>query len=119
MDTLEINGWKGRLGQGLAPRQLEALLYSAMDLTMKEVARHMGCSPNTVQQQLDDARFKLGMQRTTRGLCIEAIRRGIISPLLLLLCLSTCFSSADRPTPRPIRTVRVADFARAPRQEIA
>jgi len=89
MDTIQIDGWQGRLGQGLAPRQLMATIYAAKDMTAKEIARRMDCSPSTIKKQLDTARFKLGMQRTIRGLCLEAMRRGIIAP-------ARCSQGADR-----------------------
>src|SRR5690606_16131725 len=101
MDTIQISGWEGRLGKGLAPRQLQATIYAALDMTAKEIARHMGCSHYTVKQQLDDARFKLGMQRTTRGLCLEAMRRGIIAPLVLALLVGGGNTQHMRPVRRP------------------
>lgn len=100
MDTIQIEGWEGRLGQGLAPRQLQATIYAALDMTAKEIARRMGCSHYTVKQQLDDARFKLGNQRTTRGLCLEAMRRGIIAPLVLALLVGGEHTQI-RPVRRP------------------
>ena len=69
--------WTGFLGRGLAPRELEAVLYAANDLTAKETARFMRISPGSVSKRLDDARFKLG-SRTVRGLVIEALTRGLI-----------------------------------------
>jgi len=57
MDTIQIEGWQGRLGQGLAPRQLLATIYAAKDLTMKEIARCMECAPSTAKKTLDRARF--------------------------------------------------------------
>lgn len=101
MDTIQIEGWEGRLGQGLAPRQLQATIYAAMDMTAKEIARCMGCSHYTVKQQLDDARFKLGMQRTTRGLCLEAMKRGIIAPLMVALLIGTGNVQQIQPVRRP------------------
>ncbi len=98
MDTIQIDGWQGRLGEGLAPRQLLAVLWAATDKTAKEIARLMDCSHYTVKQQLDDARFKLGNQRTTRGLCLEAMRRGIIAPLVLALLVG-----AEHTQTRPVR----------------
>jgi len=100
MDTIQIDGWQGRLGEGLAPRQLLAVLWAATDKTAKEIARLMDCSHYTVKQQLDDARFKLGNQRTTRGLCLEAMRRGIIAPLVLALLVGGEHAQV-RPTRRP------------------
>jgi len=101
MDTIQIEGWEGRLGHGLAPRQLQATIYAALDMTAKEIARCMGCSHYTVKQQLDDARFKLGNQRTTRGLCLEAMRRGIIAPLVLALLVGGGHTQHMRPVRRP------------------
>ncbi|EPG4108431.1 LuxR C-terminal-related transcriptional regulator [Pseudomonas aeruginosa] len=82
MDTATITAgkWKGRLGMGLAPRELEATLHAASDLTAKEIAKLMGIAPGTVSKRLDDARFKLGA-KTIRGLVLEAYKRQIISPL--------------------------------------
>lgn len=101
MDTIQIDGWQGRLGQGLAPRQLMATIYAAKDMTAKEIARRMDCSPSTIKKQLDTARFKLGMQRTIRGLCLEAMRRGIIAPLVLALLVGGGNLQQMRPVRRP------------------
>jgi predicted transcriptional regulator len=124
MDTIEINGWQGRLGQGLAPQELRATLYS-ITKTCKETARELGISPGTVQDRLDSARFKLSRDlerphyiRTVRELIAEAMKRGIIAPLLVLVFLSTCFSTTDRPNQRPVRTAKVS-VMRAYRQEVA
>lgn len=101
MDTIQIDGWQGRLGQGLAPRQLMATIYAAKDMTAKEIARRMDCSPSTIKKQLDTARFKLGMQRTIRGLCLEAMRRGIIAPLIVALLVGGGNIQQMRPVRRP------------------
>ncbi len=77
MITITAGKWEGTLGQGLAPRELEATLYAAADLTAKEIARLMGITPGTVSKRLDDAKFKLGV-RSVRGLVMEAYRRGLI-----------------------------------------
>lgn len=78
--TFSTETWQGRLGMGLAPRELEATLHAASDLTAKEIAKLMGIAPGTVSKRLDDARFKLGA-KTIRGLVLEAYKRQIISPL--------------------------------------
>ena len=114
METITAGSWQGRLNSGLAPRQLEATLWSAADLTAKEIARRMGCSHYTVKQQLDDARFKLGMQRTIRGLCLEAMRRGIIAPLMVALLIGTGNVQQIQPVRRP-EAPRVQVMARIQR----
>jgi DNA-binding CsgD family transcriptional regulator len=78
MKIMTMGSWKGPLGAGLAPRELEATLWAAADLTAKEIARLMGITPKSVSKRLDDARFKLGA-RTVRGLVLEAFKRGLIS----------------------------------------
>lgn len=75
--TITAGAWTGFLGKGLAPRELEATLYAAADLTAKQTARLMGVTPGTVSKRLDDARFKLGA-RSVRGLVVEAFQRGLI-----------------------------------------
>jgi len=85
--TFGLSTWTGFLGKELAPRELEATLLAAGDLTIKEIAHRMEASPRTVEKRLESARFKLG-SRTMRGLVTEALRRGLIS-----------FSSASNPSP--------------------
>ena len=77
MNTITAGNWSGILNGGLAPRELEATLYAAADLTAKEIARLMGVAPGTVSKRLDNARFKLGV-RSIRGLVVEAFQRGLI-----------------------------------------
>lgn len=84
--TITASGWTGFLGMGLAPRELEATLHAASDLTQKEIARLMGISPKTVEKRIEDARHKLGA-KTMRGLVLEAFKRQIISPAATALAL--------------------------------
>ncbi|MBI6961319.1 LuxR C-terminal-related transcriptional regulator [Pseudomonas putida] len=84
--SLTRQGWTGRLGMGLAPRELEATLLAAADLTVKQVAQVMGVAPKTVEKRLEAARFKLGA-KTMRGLVLEAFKRQIISPAATALAL--------------------------------
>ena len=77
--TITVSGWTGFLGMGLAPRELEATLHAASDLTQKEIARLMGISPKTVEKRIEDARFKLGA-KTMRGLVLVAFNLQIITP---------------------------------------
>lgn len=88
MTVITAGKWQGVLGRGLAPRELEAVLYAANDLTAKETARLMGITPGSVSKRLDDARFKLGC-RTVRGLVVAALNQGLI-----------IFSSNMPPPPR-------------------
>lgn len=116
--------WKGRLDAGLPRGQVEAIVLAFNDYTEKMTARYFGLSPVSVQKRLERAKFKLSEKgkppiRSTRALCLEAMKRGIISPLLVLIFVSGCFSSTDRPVQRPVRPVKVASVMRAQRQEVA
>lgn len=71
--------WKGHLGRGLAPRELEFVLYIAQGLTAKEIAREVGISPATVAKRLTNAMFKLKVTRRT-AMVAEAIKLQIITP---------------------------------------
>ncbi|WAE51202.1 helix-turn-helix transcriptional regulator [Stutzerimonas frequens] len=122
MDTIQVDGWLGRLGQGLAPRQLEATLWACADKTAKEIARCMGCSPATVVKTLDRARSSLSEKdrqiASTRGLCLEAMRRGIIAPLVLALLVGGEHNPQVRPIRRP-EAPRSQVVVRAQRMEEA
>lgn len=85
-NTITTSGWTGRLDKGLAPRELEATLLAAADLTVKQVAQVMGIAPKTVEKRLEAARLKLGA-KTMRGLVLEAFKRQIISPAATALAL--------------------------------
>ncbi|WP_342650887.1 LuxR C-terminal-related transcriptional regulator [Pseudomonas sp. REB1044] len=85
-NTITSSGWTGRLDMGLAPRELEATLLAAADLTVKQVAQVMGIAPKTVEKRLEAARLKLGA-KTMRGLVLEAFRRQIISPVAATMTL--------------------------------
>ena len=93
-NTLTAGNWQGNLKMGLAPRELEATLWAAADLTVKEIGRVMGISPNTAEKRLELARFKLGT-KTMRGLVMEAFKRQIISPLIVLLCMVLTVQQAN------------------------
>jgi hypothetical protein len=53
-------------------------------MTTKETARLMGIAPGTAANRIENVLFKLGVARRTAALA-EAMRRGVISPLCLLL----------------------------------
>ena len=85
MESTIVDGaWKGHLGRGLAPRELQFVLSVAQGLTAKEIARVFGIAPGTVVKRLANAMFKLGVHRQG-ALIAEAMRRQIITPLRLLL----------------------------------
>ncbi len=85
MESTIVDGaWKGHLGRGLAPRELQFVLSVAQGLTAKEIARAFGIAPGTVVKRLANAMFKLGVHRQG-ALVAEAMRRQIITPLCLLL----------------------------------
>lgn len=98
--TIEFAGWRVSL-QGITTKQAEVLALSANDRTTKEAARELGISPRSVQQRLDDARFKLGMQRSVRALVVEAMKRGILAPLAFALLLGGGHSHQSPPVRRP------------------
>ncbi|WP_092176476.1 LuxR C-terminal-related transcriptional regulator [Pseudomonas sp. NFACC37-1] len=82
--TIVSGAWKGHLGRGLAPRELQFVLSSAQGMTAKEIARVFGVEPGTVVKRLSNAMFKLGVNRQT-AMIAEAMRRQIISPICLAL----------------------------------
>lgn len=98
LNILTAGHWKGALNMGLAPRELEATLWAAADLTVKEIGRVMGISPTTAEKRLESARFKLGA-KTMRGLVLEAFKRQIISPLVIALCAILVGQSATSDNP--------------------
>ena len=107
--------WQSGAPGPLSPRELEATLLAANDLSVKEIAREMGIAPSTAQARLDSARFKLGMQKTLRGLCIEALRRGLIVPLSVLVCIALALAATQTDT--RLQTQRTARAARTSRHE--
>ncbi|MEE1922654.1 LuxR C-terminal-related transcriptional regulator [Pseudomonas sp. 148P] len=84
METITTGTWMGHLGRGLAPRELEALLGVAQGMTAKEIARQMHIAQGTVVNRIESAMFKLGVAKRTAAVA-EAMRRGVISPLCILL----------------------------------
>ena len=85
MESTIVNGaWKGHLGRGLAPRELQFVLSVAQGLTAKEIARAFDIAKCTVDKSLQRAMGKLCVPRRA-ALVAEAARRQIITPLCLLL----------------------------------
>ncbi len=69
--------WKGHLGKGLAPRELQYVMSAAQGMTAKEIAKQFNVAACTVAKRLSSAMFKLGVTRQT-ALVAEAMRREII-----------------------------------------
>ena len=85
MESTIVDGaWKGHLGRGLAPRELQFVLSVAQGLTAKEIARAFDIAKCTVDKSLQRAMDKLCVPRRA-ALVAEAARRQIITPLCLLL----------------------------------
>jgi len=61
----------------LQEREVEFLHYAASELTYKEIAEKMFCSPRTVESYRDSLFEKLGY-KTRIGLVMYALRKGII-----------------------------------------
>ena len=122
MESTIVDGaWKGHLGRGLAPRELQFVLSVAQGLTAKEIARVFGIAPGTVVKRLANAMFKLGVHRQG-ALVAEAMRRQIITPLCLLLAgLIAIHTATDdqlarrdrRPTERRFAEMRLIRRAEA------
>ena len=88
--SMTIGNWKGFQDGTLAPRELEAVLHCANDLTVKESAKAMGISPETLKKRIESARFKLKVS-SIRGLVLESFRRGLIA--------AVPFSAPSNPDP--------------------
>jgi DNA-binding CsgD family transcriptional regulator len=84
VDTIESGEWRGHLGRGLAPKELQYVMSVAAGMTAKEIAQAFGISPDSVKKRLDVAMFKLGVRRRT-ALVAEAMKRQIISPVCILM----------------------------------
>lgn len=85
MEFVICGSWRGLLGRGLAERELSCLLAVAAGHTDKEIAQRDGLSPRSIKGRIESAMFKLGVYKRP-ALVAEAMRRGLISPLILALC---------------------------------
>lgn len=85
MEFVICGSWRGLLGKGLAERELSCLLAVAAGHTDKEIAQRDGLSPRSIKGRIESAMFKLGVYKRP-ALVAEAMRRGLISPLILALC---------------------------------
>lgn len=83
--SIRMNNWIGFLNQGLAERELQCVMAIAAGASSKEVARELGISKDGVDKRLAAAGLKLGVIRRA-ALVAEAFRRGLISPMIIILC---------------------------------
>ncbi|NWA32718.1 helix-turn-helix transcriptional regulator [Pseudomonas sp. C6002] len=122
MEATIINcGWKGHLGRGLAPRELQFLLWIAQGFSSKEIALEAGIEAGTVKKRLTNAMFKLGVTKRT-ALLAEAMKRQIITPVCIVLAALIAMHSmisddslrCDRRTPErrmaQVRMVRRTEY---------
>ncbi|WP_299259807.1 LuxR C-terminal-related transcriptional regulator [uncultured Kushneria sp.] len=91
MNIIESNGWKAitpqkRDGQHLSPKQALYLLGVAQGMTHKQIARQHGISPAIVGKAMAVIYYKLQVERATAAVA-EAMRRGWISPLCIMLVM--------------------------------
>jgi len=93
METITCGDWMGHLGRGLAPRELQCVLFVAQGLTAKEIARTIDVAPDTVDKRLLAASTKLGVTKRAQ-IIAEAMRRQIISPTCLMLATLIAMHSA-------------------------
>lgn len=84
-NTIRFGSWQGSLGKGLAERELSCLLAVAAGHTDKEIAQLDGLSPRSIKGRIEAAMHKLGVYKRP-ALVAEAMRRGLISPLVVTLC---------------------------------
>lgn len=73
-----IGSWKAMCGAKFSPREMEAVLLCANNLTVKQAAKQMSISPDGVTKRLSSAKFKIGVS-SIRALVLESLRLGFIA----------------------------------------
>jgi len=113
MEPIIRGNWQGFLGMGLSARELEFTLEVAAGKTDKQMAKEAGIAPDSVHKRVMSAMFKLGASRRAQ-LVAEAMRRAIITPLLLMLaiCMMAVQATPDHQPVTRNRIVRVKGGAR-------
>lgn len=96
---ITLGNWKAiahdeRAAPGFTLMEATYLLHAAAGMTRKEIAKATGRSPATVRHGLDRAYHKVGAYRVTAAVA-EAIRRGWIAPLVLVLIVSSLHQDSD------------------------
>ncbi len=98
MQRADYGHWRAETEKPFPPRQLEVLARVAEGLTDKEIARDMGISPGTANAHVERLRFRLGMSRNRLEAVGEAIRRGILKPLIIaVLAVGSTFGIQHTP----------------------
>lgn len=92
--SITSGNWTGHLGMGLALRELQCVLGIAMGQTSKELARELGVQPESIKKRVLAASTKLGVTRRAQ-LVDEAMRKGVISPLVIMLCMILAAQQAN------------------------
>lgn len=111
-----IGHFKGQCGDALTSQQLIALLYMANECSAKQAAQQMAISHRTVEKHINLAKEKLGNKRSIIGLCLEAIKRGIIAPL----CVAMLFNAApETRTTAPAHRPSIARTLSTQRNEVS
>src|SRR5690554_2269818 len=106
---ITLGHWKAqvhdqRAAPGFTLMEATYLLHAATGMTRKEIAKATGRSPATVRHGLDRAYHKLGSYRVAAAVA-EAMRRGWIAPLLLVLLVGAMNPGSDAMRVRqPTRT---------------
>jgi DNA-binding CsgD family transcriptional regulator len=99
----QIGHWKGwcttaRGNNQLAPRQLRYMLHIANGRTATETASLEGVKPKTVAKSMAAIYHRLGLESgsaTAAAALGQAIRKGIIAPLLILLSIMGPFMADE------------------------
>lgn len=86
MEFITCGSWHGRLGLGLAERELACLLAVASGQSDKQIAQRDGLSPRSIKGRIESAMHKLNVYKRP-ALVAEAMRRGLISPIATALVL--------------------------------
>lgn len=104
MTILTSEHWQGVTGL-LSARELDFTLRVAEGMTDKQIAKAVGLAPDSVRKRVYSAMFKLGASRRAQ-LIAEAMRRAIITPLILFLavCCVVVNSTPDTQQHRAPRT---------------
>lgn len=120
---ITLGNWKAQVhdqrgAPGFTLMEATYLLHAATGMTRKEIAKATGRSPATVRHGLDRAYHKLGVYRAA-GAVAEAISRGWIAPLLLVLLVGAMNPGSDALRVRqPMRTrQQVSASARISRRD--